>query len=335
MSEPKHKSKRKRRLFRRLLDGLAPVAFDAAAFLLGLLGRRGMEGLARQAGWLVPRFRPGTHRLVLENLGLAFPERGAEERERIARESYRNLALNALVSLRLVRKPLAAVENIDISALDHSPALARNRADGTPALVVMSHLGNWELLGLAVSRHGVPVSAIAHPIANKAIEERVLRTRQVFGLQVVSSAGGVDGLRQAARAGRVLAIIMDQKTHIGRGGAFAEFFGLPVPMTRAPSVLARRLKLPIIAAACVREDGTYRLVLEDITGDASQYARDEELLQKLAAANERLIRAYPEQYVWTYRRWRYIPDWADESLAARFPSYARRYSGGSPRPRQR
>ncbi|MDX9981139.1 MAG: hypothetical protein RBU25_14020 [Lentisphaeria bacterium] len=335
MSEPKPKSKRKIQPFRQLLDGLAPVAFDAAAFLLGLLGRRGMEGLARQAGWLMPRFRRGTHRLVLENLGLAFPERGAEERERIARESYFNVALNALISLRLVRKPLAAVEDIDISALDQCPAMVRNRTDGAPALVVMSHLGNWELLGLAVSRQGVPVSAIAHPIPNKGIEERVLRTRQTFGLQVVSSRGGVDGLRQAARAGRVLAILMDQKTHISQGGAFADFFGLPVPMTRAPSVLARRLKLPIVAAACVREGGGYRLILEEITGDASQYASDEELLQKLAAANERLIRAYPEQYVWTYRRWRYIPNWADKALAARFPSYARRYSGSSLRPRQR
>jgi lauroyl/myristoyl acyltransferase len=238
------------------------------------------------------------------------------------------LALNALISLRLVRKPQEAIENVDIAAIRDSYAVQRNQESGAPALAVMSHLGNWELLGLAVSREGFPVSAIAHPIANKGIEERVLRTRQAFGLQVVLSTGGVDGLRRAARDGRILVIIMDQKTHIGRGGAFAEFFGLPVPMTRAPSVLARRLKLPVFAAACVREGDKYRLVVEDITHDASEFASDDELLQKLASANERLIRAYPEQYVWTYRRWRYIPEWADDALAARFPSYARRYSGG-------
>jgi len=42
-----------------------------------------------------------------------------------------------------------------------------------------------------------------------------------------------------------------------------------------------------------------------------------------------LIRAYPEQYIWCYKRWRYLPPQADEALQTKYPFYARPYDGRS------
>jgi lauroyl/myristoyl acyltransferase len=232
---------------------------------------------------------------------------------------------NAVEFLRAVRNPEQALQQVDMASVRDCQALLDLQAADQSALVVMPHLGSWELLGLASSACGFPVSAVAHPLRNTAIDRRVTAARQMFGLQVIPSSGAVAGLRQAARDNRFLVLIMDQNTRTDRGGAFVDFFGLPVTMTRAPAVLARRLRLPLLAAACVRVEGKYRLILEKLVDDAREFADDEALLQELALANERLIRAYPEQYIWTYKRWRYLPPNAEDTLAGRYPFYARPY----------
>ena len=42
----------------------------------------------------------------------------------------------------------------------------------------------------------------------------------------------------------------------------------------------------------------------------------------LVAANEKLIRQYPEQYLWIYQRWRYLPNNLTDEQKSRFPFYA-------------
>jgi lauroyl/myristoyl acyltransferase len=264
-------------------------------------------------------------RIVDANLALAFPDETAERREEIARASFYHMARNGIEFLRAVRDPERAVRQVDLSSIRDSAVLRQLRENGQSALVVMPHLGSWELLGLAGSACGYPISAVAHPLRNATIDRRITAARQMFGLQVIPSNGAVAGLREAARASRLLVLIMDQNTRTDEGGAFVNFFGLPVTMTRAPAVLARRLRLPLLAAACVRQGDCYRLVIDEISADAREFADDQALLQELANANERLIRAYPEQYIWTYKRWRYVPSEAGGELASRYPFYARPY----------
>jgi hypothetical protein len=55
-----------------------------------------------------------------------------------------------------------------------------------------------------------------------------------------------------------------------------------------------------------------------------EYADDREVIQELMHISEDFIRRYPEQYVWLYKRFRYIPQEASEELAARYPFYAAR-----------
>jgi lauroyl/myristoyl acyltransferase len=310
---------------RSLLDPFAAALFGGGARLVGWLGERGAERLARLVAAGYRAASPDMRRIVAANLALAFPEESEDRRRTIARESFYHMCRNALEFLGAVRHPERALQRVDMASLRDCQALHDLQTAGQSALVVMPHLGSWELLGLAGSACGYPISAVAHPLRNVAIDQQVTAARQAFGLQVIPSQGAVAGLRQAARDRRILVLIMDQNTRTTEGGAFVDFFGVPVTMTRAPAVLARRLRLPLFAAACVRVGEQYRLVLEKLVDDAREFADDVALLQELALANERLIRAYPEQYIWTYKRWRYLPPGADDALAGRYPFYARPY----------
>ncbi|MBN2451336.1 MAG: lysophospholipid acyltransferase family protein, partial [Lentisphaeria bacterium] len=201
-----------------------------------------------------------------------------------------------------------------------------------PTLVVMPHLGSWELLGQAISLHGVRAAAVAHPLRNPLVDRMLTRARAAHGLQIIPSDGAVRGISRAVREGRHIGILVDQNTRPGEGGIFVRFFGLPVTVSRGPAVLARRLGLRVLVAACLRQEGGFRMRSLELARPVSVYGTEEALMQAIIEANEGLIRGCPEQYLWTYRRWRYLPAGLDPERASAFPFYAQPYVQ---RPRKR
>ena len=47
------------------------------------------------------------------------------------------------------------------------------------------------------------------------------------------------------------------------------------------------------------------------------------MLQALMDMSEEFIRKYPDQYLWFYRRFQYIPQGATDELKAKYPFYAK------------
>ena len=56
---------------------------------------------------------------------------------------------------------------------------------------------------------------------------------------------------------------------------------------------------------------------------SSEYTSEEEVIQDIMKMTENLIRMAPEQYLWLYKRFQYIPQDASEELKRKYPSYAR------------
>ena len=55
-----------------------------------------------------------------------------------------------------------------------------------------------------------------------------------------------------------------------------------------------------------------------------EYTSHAEVLQELMKKSEKIIRENPEQYLWMYRRFQYIPENATPEQLARYPWYAER-----------
>ncbi|MEG1980367.1 MAG: hypothetical protein RR060_06545, partial [Victivallaceae bacterium] len=53
------------------------------------------------------------------------------------------------------------------------------------------------------------------------------------------------------------------------------------------------------------------------------YASDEAVIQDVMNISERYIRRYPEQYLWLYKRFLYIPREISPELKSRYPYYAK------------
>jgi KDO2-lipid IV(A) lauroyltransferase len=262
---------------------------------------------------------------VLEQLALAFPERGASERRAWAREVFEHLG-RGLAELVLLsgRHRAVLLDRMRIEGLEHLER-AQNEAGGRGAILIGPHLGNWELGAARLAEQGIRVSAVYRGLGQPALDRAIRRVRagaEASGGSEASSPGvgapieqipmgrraGVRFVRALADGRHVLALL-DQRAR-GEEGMEIRFFGRPAATRFGPLKLAERTGAPVLLAFARREpDGRgHRLTihpplqLEPGSSDDPEVLRRN--LQRITAAFEQEIRATPGQWIWTHRRWR-------------------------------
>ena len=100
--------------------------------------------------------------------------------------------------------------------------------------------------------------------------------------------------------------------HAASHGVMAPFFGHPASTVASPARLALATGTPVICGFCLRT-GPMKFRMEAAepiwprpTGDreADVLALTEEINRRI----EDVVRRYPEQYLWSHRRWRHLAD---------------------------
>jgi len=130
------------------------------------------------------------------------------------------------------------------------------------------------------------------------------RSRNGAGL-LPTNASGLRKLLQGLKQGKSCMILPDQKPAPGRGQAETRFFGQIVDHSTLVQQLARKVACPIYIAAAIRnlEQHQFRIMLQPMSseklGQPEPGATD-----YLASSIESMARKFPEQYQWTYRRFR-------------------------------
>lgn len=283
--------------------------------------RRMILACARLTGIIAYHCAPSQRRLTMVNLEIAFGQRKSRvEKKRIAVRAFQNIALVFLDFFWFARHTRARVRKyvkMDASVPACFPP--------PPAIVVTAHFGNWELMSRAFTAHGYLHIAVVAPLANPDVDVMFNKFRAAGGAEVVSMRGAVRGALCAMHRGLLIAILLDQNTKPEDGGIFVDFFGLPCPMSTIAAILAERKKVPIIAVFCrVQWNGSYtfyalpQFKIDFLSGNAPDFAR--QITQQIASSFQQEIEKYPEQWMWMYKRWKYIkPDWP----ANAYPYYAK------------
>jgi KDO2-lipid IV(A) lauroyltransferase len=305
---------------RRLREPLVAMVLRLLCLTIGLLSRRFLPRAAEPLGRVLFSWPPA-RRLVLANLAVAFPDLSSEEARTLARRNCSQLALTLLEFFWFIRHPDRLLAEVD-GADPGLQVLLQVRDAGKAVVLLTPHLGNWELAGQLASAHGLRLSAVAARIRSVALDRLLWRARGSHGMAVIAEKGGAKGMLAAIRRGRSIALLIDQNTKPESGGVFIPFFGLPAATSPAPAYLARRLGLDVRVMAMVRENGRLCFRTETLPRPVAAYADEVSLTTDLLAAHERLIRRYPEQYVWLYERWATVPGDADSATRQRFPYYA-------------
>lgn len=287
-----------------------------AILFIPLLPRRAVLSFAKFLTNTAWRFSKRDREVALANLKLAFPEMAEEEREKIARRSFEIFALNlcdffwfGLMKRKRFEKWVAFDVNL-AGAIEHSPTV-----------YLTAHFGNWEIMGQKVAMR-TPLTSVAAVMENPLIDKFVYRFRTSIGQTIVQRRGALKSLVKALKKNENVALVTDQNTLPEEGGVFVPLFGVPAPISKAGPALARRTSAPVVFGYClVGEGGRYKACsLPPVKLDNCE--SDEEATAEVARMLERIIRDNPDHWLWSYKRWKFIPEGADSSG---FPYYARAY----------
>lgn len=279
-----------------------------------------MHVFANFAGFFVYAV-PSLRKLIITNLTIAFPEKEKHEIRKIARKNCTNLVLFTMEFFWFVDRHDELAKRMHMS--DEQVALMTKCRDKKTGLIwVVPHLGNWELARIGISNAKFHMSVVARTMNNPYLDRLINRGREADGSGVIPAKGAVKGMVKALKKGSIIATLIDQNTRARDGGIFVDFFGLPVSTSRAPAMFGRKFNAVLTISGATRQGTSYEMIFERLPKPANEYSSDEELIQALMKLLEDLIRKYPEQYLWMYKRWNYIPKDLDEETKQRFPFYA-------------
>lgn len=258
---------------------------------------------AADAGFLAAASR---RRIAVRNLMESGIAPGKDDARRIARASFRHLAVLAVESFRLqaIGSAERLQEHFTASIPPDTRALLDDPSQGI--ILVSGHLGNWEVAARFLSTMK-PVVGIARAMNNPYVE--ALMTRRTRGTRFRTlpkhSATPVHFPR-LLKQGNILAILIDQ--HARRGGVMVDFFGRPASCHRSAAVLHLITRAPLCLAYSIRT-GPMRFHLtflppfyHEPTGNKKADVKT--ILLKLNRDLESAIRRFPDQYLWAHRRWR-------------------------------
>jgi len=279
--------------------------FRGAAALLRSLPERYALGMGSVIGWKAGSLFRIRRKVVRDNLRIAFPESSEGWRRQVARGAFRHLGREGAALFRLQEMtPAEVLARCTVEGIDE---LRRPLEEGNGVLILSGHLGNWELLALALSAYGLPLDAVAHTQSNPLFDRDVAERRGRFGMQVIPRSEGTWKVLRALQKGRAVLLFADQR--VINGEIMVEFFGIPTPTARGPAVFALRTGVPVVVATIRALPGNtarYRMSFVPLavakSGDPEEDVR--RLTRGYLGAMEDAIRSVPEQYFWLHDRWR-------------------------------
>ena len=251
------------------------------------------------AAWLLlPRYRW----LARRNLDIAFGnDKPARELSRIARRHFQWLSANLLCGVKMGSMPpeqlgrYVETENLD--------AIHQELRAGRPVILLLSHIGNWELFAQLVPHYAsyARIGTVYQKLGNRYIDQDVSRKRARTGAELFDRSEGFHKPIELLRAGGLIGILGDQ--HAGDHGLWTPFFGRLASTSPLPGLLAKRTGATVIAAA-VHTTGAarWRMVFTprvDSPGDSV-----DSITWKGNQTIERQICQAPEDWFWVHNRWK-------------------------------
>jgi Kdo2-lipid IVA lauroyltransferase/acyltransferase len=258
----------------------------------------------RVALTLSPRYR---NRLA-ENLRIAGLD-GHARRRAVAREAGRALLEAPYVWFRPQERLLDKV------TVQGEAALTEALAAGRGVILLTPHLGCFEIVARIVAARR-PLTVLFKPPRVEGGAELLEAARDHPNLKALpANASGVRGLLRALRRGETIGMLPDQVPSDG-DGAWVPFFGRPAYTMTLPDRLARATGATVFLTVGERlaPGRGWSVRFEPLGPDASPAA--------INAAMERLILTCPDQYLWSYARYKGPPQSPERATPGATPASA-------------
>lgn len=256
--------------------------------------------------WLGFIFVKKYRRIAMQNLDFLFTNTiSLEEKKKIVRFSFDNLALNFLHLLEMHKFKLKDFQEKVIVKNLHYVKEAHKA--GKPVVYISVHYSSWELGNASVGAFAEPTIGVFKKLKNREYEKWLIERRELFGNIAMEKTNVVKPLIRNLKKGMACGILID--TNINeKEGLVVDFMGKSIRQTSVPAFLARKFNAEIIPVSISTENlEDYTLVFHppikvDYTEDS-----DADILKATQAQADwlaKLLRKEPKHWFWLHRRFK-------------------------------
>src|SRR5437660_1259178 len=287
-----------------MLDFVVYLLYRAGSALVAVLPLPFLFALGQWLGlgaWVVSgKYR----RLAMRNLEIAFGnDKSPREWRQRVRCHFQRLGANLLCSAKLTQMaPEKILERVEVENIE---SMAREFRAGVPVVLVLSHLGTWEVFAQLMPKFVgfVRNASVYQGLGNRFIDEHVRRTRSQTGLELFDRHDGFEPVIELLRSGGGVGVLSDQ--HAGDHGLWTPFFGRLASTSPLPALLAKRTRAALIAAGVYTTGpARWRMVFTERFDPPKAETSVVALTAEINQIIEQQIRVAPEDWFWVHNRWK-------------------------------
>jgi KDO2-lipid IV(A) lauroyltransferase len=247
-------------------------------------------------------------RVVKENLRNSFPEKPAAEIDRIGKAFYRHFAQVVVEILKLAA--ISPAELAQRMRFTNPELMTRPFAERRLVLSLGSHMGNWEwiLSGAALEFPG-RAAGVYKPLNNPFFESFMRRLRTRLGADAVPMLATLRYLVAHRNQGHTLSLLTDQAAGPEDRPYWTTFLNQDTSFYTSADRLAVQLDCAVLYVGIRRvRRGYYEVTFTELPDGrvaAVAPAGTFPVTEAFARQLEKDMRASPEQYLWTHRRWKH------------------------------
>ena len=244
-------------------------------------------------------------KVVEDNLRHVFPELSEKERNKLMRESYKNLADIFVEGIKGFT--MSDAEYAKRYRILNTDILKKYKAKKQSAVFMPAHYGNWEW-GTKASPPQLGFKnmiIIYKPLSNRPADRFFKKHRSHPGLIMGSIYETMKLFRNYSGDFSAFVMVSDQSPPpVAKKVYEVDFLGRKTAFIRGAELFARQYKMPVFYSECRRvKRGYYELTLSLITENAAKLP-DGEMTKRYARKLEETIRKKPADWLWSHRRWK-------------------------------
>jgi KDO2-lipid IV(A) lauroyltransferase len=240
--------------------------------------------------------------VAAQNLGFVLPDEPPEKIKRLVNETYDHLVWVALECIMLQRDPAQVLDWVEPENASLLDGLV-----GEGAILLTSHVGNWEIVAAWLAQRGYKVTAIVRESKDDSERSLVEDMRRRVGVRCIAKTASMKGVASILKRGEFLGILPDQHDG-GSGSVKVPLFGIDVQTAQGPAAFAYLTGKPIIPIFSRRLSPCRHKIRFAPPIEWEKLAtRDETIMdvtRRVNEAVERIILESPGQWLAQHRRFR-------------------------------
>ena len=283
------------------------IAEFTRSFLRGFsfLSLKNCHQLGAFLGWLT-YIIPNRNRHVTKiNVQLCFPDKSKQQQQELVKDSLietgKIVAETSPMWHWEKEKLLGLIKNVKGEEL-----LTQAVKNKKGVILAAPHLGNWEILGHYLADK-YPTTCMYQKPKIHQLDNIIKNGRERLGVKLVPADGqGIRAMLKALKNNELICILPDQEPSHG-DGVYAPFFKIKAYCMILVSRLAKKTDATalIIYSKRLKNGEGYEVVFAPLEGINTETV--EESVNYLNKEIEKSISENPEQYQWSYKRFRTQP----------------------------